>query len=58
MVTLFLSTIISCSDAALLIQRVTKSLLLNDIQKREVIEAIKQTVPVCPSYELSKDLDR
>ena len=48
MVVLFASTIISCSDAFSIIQRVTKVAGLNDSQKTEIVQEIRKVIPFCP----------
>ena len=48
MVALFLTTTISCSDGLILIQRISKSLNLTNLEKIELIEVIRETIPTCP----------
>ena len=48
MVVLFASTIISCSDAFSIIRRVTKVVGLTDLQKTEIVQEIRKTIPFCP----------
>ena len=48
MVALFLTTTISCSNALTLIQRISRSFNLTDIEKTELIEVIRETIPTCP----------
>jgi hypothetical protein len=48
MVVLFASTIISCSDAFSIIHRVTKVVGLTDLQKTEIVQEIRKTIPFCP----------
>lgn len=49
MVALFLTTtIISCSDGFALIQRIGKAFNLSPLEKIELIEVIRETIPTCP----------
>ena len=48
MVVLFASTIISCSDAINIIHRVTKVVGLTELQKTEIVQEIRKTIPFCP----------
>ena len=48
MVVLFASTIISCSDAVSIIQRITKVVGLTQLQKTEIVQEIRKTIPFCP----------
>jgi hypothetical protein len=48
MVVLFASTIISCSDALSIIQRITKVVGLTELQKTEIVQEIRKTIPFCP----------
>ena len=48
MVVLFASTIISCSDAVSIIQRITKVVVLTQLQKTEIVQEIRKTIPFCP----------
>ena len=48
MVVLFASTIISCSDALNVIQRLTKVVGLTQLQKTEIVQEIRKTIPFCP----------
>ena len=48
MVVLLSATIISCSQAIKLIQRLQKISILNSEQKIEVIQEINSLIPSCP----------
>ena len=48
MVVLLASTIISCNDALGIIQRITKVVGLTDLQKAEIVQEIRKTIPFCP----------
>jgi len=45
---LLLTVTISCTQAIDIIHRVTKVVGLTDIQKSEIIQEIRKTVPFCP----------
>jgi hypothetical protein len=48
MVELFLTTTISCKSAVGLLQRISKSIMLTEQQKVEVIAEIRRIIPSCP----------
>jgi hypothetical protein len=48
MVALLLTTTISCSDALVIINRVTKVVGLTNQQKIEIIQVIRDHLPTCP----------
>ena len=48
MVTLLLTTTISCTDALGIIHRLTKVTGLTLIQKSEIIQEVRKSVPFCP----------
>ena len=48
MVALFLTTTISCSDALNIIQRITKVVGLTQLQKTEIVQEIRKSIPFCP----------
>jgi hypothetical protein len=48
MVALLLTTTISCSEALTIINRVSKVINLTPQQRIEIIEVIRQSVPICP----------
>jgi len=48
MIPLFLSTIISCSDAVKIINRVASITYLTMQQKVEIINELRSIVPTCP----------
>lgn len=55
MVVLFSATIISCTQAINLINRVTSVMGLTDLQKKEIITEIKKVVPSCPVIITKKE---
>ena len=48
MVALFLTTTISCNDGFVLIQRIGKAFNLSPLEKIELIQVIRETIPTCP----------
>lgn len=48
MVVLLSTTIISCSQAVGLVQRLTNVVGLTDKQKNEIVAELKRLVPTCP----------
>ena len=48
MVALLLTTTISCSDALNIIQRITKVVGLTQLQKTEIVQEIRKSIPFCP----------
>lgn len=48
MASLFLTTIISCSDAVRILNRLQMVIGLSYQQKIEIIKVVSQTVPSCP----------
>jgi hypothetical protein len=54
MVELFLTTTISCKSAVGLLQRISKSIMLTEQQKVEVIAELHRTIPFCP-FIVEKD---
>jgi hypothetical protein len=48
MVALFLTTTISCFDAINIIQRLTRVVGLTELQKTEIVQEIRKTIPFCP----------
>ena len=48
MVALFLTTIISCQQAFVLIQRIQSNVLLNETAKIELVQMLRDTIPTCP----------
>jgi hypothetical protein len=48
MVALFLTTTISCSDAISIIHRITKVVGLTQLQKTEIVQEIRKSIPFCP----------
>jgi len=54
MVVLFASTIISCSDALTLINRLTRVVGLTEVQRTEIVQEIRKVVPSCPVKVVKK----
>ena len=54
MVVLFASTIISCSDALSLINRLTKVVGLTEVQRTEIVQEIHKVIPSCPIKVVKK----
>jgi hypothetical protein len=48
MVTLLLTTTISCADALSLINRLSRVVGLTPIQRTEIIQEIRKVIPLCP----------
>jgi hypothetical protein len=48
MVPLFLSTVISCSGAISILNRLTSVVGLTPQQKKEIASEIKEIIPTCP----------
>jgi len=48
MVALLLTTTISCSDALAIINRVSRVASLTGQQRAEIIQVIREHVPICP----------
>ena len=54
MISLFLTTTITCSSAISIIHRLTKVVGLTEVQKQEIITEIRKTIPFCP-IKITKD---
>jgi len=54
MVVLLASTIISCSDALNVIQRVSNVVGLSELQKTEIVREIRKVIPSCPVKVVKK----
>jgi|688.fasta_scaffold99272_2 hypothetical protein len=48
MTPLFLTTIISCTQAVGIIHKLTNVVRLTEIQKKEILVEIKKIIPSCP----------
>jgi hypothetical protein len=48
MFTLFLTTILSCSDIIMIANKLVSVRLLTNVQKAEILSELKKTVPSCP----------
>ena len=48
MVVLLSTTIVSCTQALNLLQRITQVVGLTQIQKTEIILEVRKTIPFCP----------
>lgn len=57
MVVLLATTVISCSQAVGIIQRLTNVVGLTDTQKFEIIQEVRKTIPFCP-IKIVKDDER
>lgn len=55
MVVLFSTTIISCTQAINLINRVSSVMGLTDLQRREIVTEIRKVVPSCPVIITKKE---
>ena len=58
MVVLLATTIIHCSDALSIINRVTKVVGLTQQQRIEIIQVIRQSIPSCPVIIKQNDTKR
>jgi hypothetical protein len=54
MVVFVTATIISCSDALTVIQRISKVVGLTELQRTEIIQEIRKVVPSCPVKVVQK----
>lgn len=57
MVPLILSTVISCSDAVGIINKIASSIRLSNEQKIEIISELRKMIPTCP-VTIKKDEPR
>jgi hypothetical protein len=48
MVVLTASTIITCSQALSIVQRIQRVVGLNEVQKTEIVQEIRKVIPFCP----------
>lgn len=55
MVVFFSATIITCSQALNLINRVSSVVGLTDVQKKEIVLELKKVIPSCPVIVLKKE---
>jgi hypothetical protein len=58
MVGLFATTIINCSDAISIINRITKVVGLTNQQRIEIIQTIQKSIPTCPLIVKPNDAKR
>jgi len=58
MVGFFATTIINCSDAVSIINRVTKVVGLTNQQRIEIIQTIQKSIPTCPLIIKPNDTKR
>ena len=58
MVELFATTIINCSDAISIINRITKVVGLTNQQRIEIIQTIQKSIPTCPLIVKPNDAKR
>jgi hypothetical protein len=54
MVVFLTATIITCSDALNLINRITKVVGLSEVQRTEIVQEIRKVVPSCPVKVVKK----
>lgn len=54
MVVFLTTTIISCSDALSVIQRISRVVGLTELQKTEIIYEIRKVIPSCPVKVVKK----
>jgi len=54
MVVFLTTTIISCSDALSVIQRISRVVGLTELQKTEIIYEIRKVIPSCPIKVVNK----
>jgi len=54
MVVFLTATIISCSDALSLINRLTKVVGLTEVQRTEIVQEIRKVIPSCPIKVVKK----
>jgi len=55
MVVFLSTTIISCSQALNIIQRITNVVGLTETQKIEIIQEVRKTIPYCPVKVVKDD---
>jgi hypothetical protein len=55
MVVLLSTTIISCTQAINLINRLSSVVGLTDLQRKEIVTEIKKVVPSCPVFIIKKE---
>ena len=48
MIALFLTTTITCSDAIKIINRLSSVSGLTPVQKTEIVQEVRKTIPFCP----------
>jgi len=54
MVVILTTTIITCSDALSLINRLTRVVGLSEVQRTEIVQEIRKVVPSCPIKVIKK----
>lgn len=55
MVVLLSATVITCSQALGIIQRLTNITALTEQQKNEIIQEVRKTIPFCPIKVVKDD---
>lgn len=55
MVVLLSATVISCSQAMNIIHRLTNVTALSELQKIEIIQEVRKTIPSCPIKVVKDD---
>jgi len=54
MVVFLTATIITCSDALSVIQRISRVVGLTEVQRTEIVKEIRKVVPSCPIKVVKK----
>ncbi len=54
MVVFLTATIITCSDALNVIQRISRVVGLTEVQRTEIIQEIRKVIPSCPIKVVKK----
>ncbi len=54
MVVFLTATIITCSDALNVIQRISRVVGLTEVQRTEIIQEIRKVIPSCPVKVIKK----
>ena len=54
MVVFLTATIITCSDALNVIQRISRVVGLTEVQRTEIVQEIRKVIPSCPVKVIKK----
>jgi len=54
MVVFLTATIITCSDALSVIQRISRVVGLTEVQRTEIVQEIRKVIPSCPIKVVKK----